>query len=240
MHYKTSPFLRLSIFSLLIASFSIFISSCNKKSDTPERAGSGLMVVNLAADRNAIGFYVDGGSITYSPLAFTNYNGGYQPIYAGSRTVSAFDFNIGSTLASADQNFEEGKYYSAFLMGNNNGYETVVAHDNLDSLQALGTQTYVRFVNAVADSSVATSVRTTQMENQPVEMPVPFKTVSGFEAAHSGDISVELLRNGSIATQRTLNLEPNKVYTVLLAGIPGNSGSDSLQIKYITNGTVTP
>lgn len=240
MNYKSTRWMRLSFYSLLIAAISIFIISCNKKSDTPTQASSGLMVVNLAADRNAVGFYVDGGNITYSPLAFTNYNGGYQPIYPGTRSVSAFDYNNGGTLASTDENFEEGKYYSAFLLGNTNGYQTVVVNDNLDSLQAVGTQAYIRFVNAIADSTTSTSVRFTQMENQPVEIPVSYRTVSEFEAAHSGDLSLELLRNGAISTQRTINLEPNKVYTVLFAGVPGSSGSDSLQIRYITNGTVTP
>ena len=224
---------------MVIAGFCV-LGSCNKKSDSPNSAGSGLMVVNLAADRNDIGFAVDGNSITYSPLQFTNYNGGYQPVPPGSRSVSAYDFYNGGTLAFADTDFEEGKYYSAFLVGNNYGYETLLTHDNLDSLPAVGTESYVRFINGIVDSTTATSVRITQMENQPVEVAVSYKEVSNFLTVHPGDLSVELLRAGMASSQRTITLEPHKVYTVLLAGVPGHSGSDSLQIRYITNGTVTP
>ena len=45
--------------------------------------------------------------------------------------------------------------------------------------------------------------------------------------------------NGStINKDRTITLEQQKVYTVLLAGVPGSTGNDSLQIRFIENGTL--
>jgi hypothetical protein len=48
-------------------------------------------------------------------------------------------------------------------------------------------------------------------------------------------------RSDRCDTSRTVTLEKDKVYTVLLVGIPGQTDTTkSVQIKYIANGTLTP
>jgi hypothetical protein len=48
-------------------------------------------------------------------------------------------------------------------------------------------------------------------------------------------------RSDRCDTSRTVTLEKDKVYTVLLVGIPGlTDKTKSVQIKYIANGTLTP
>ena len=56
-----------------------------------------------------------------------------------------------------------------------------------------------------------------------------------------GNLIVSLSNERSVNTSRTFSVEKEKVYTVLLVGVPGSTDSTKAdQIKYITNGTVTP
>ena len=91
--------------------------------------------------------------LTNFPLLYTNYTGGYQGVYAGNRDVASYDFNSGTTLATTSQLFEDSTNYSVFVVGANGSYRNLIVKDNLDSLPSTTGEAFVRYVNAIADST---------------------------------------------------------------------------------------
>ncbi|MEO5893091.1 MAG: DUF4397 domain-containing protein [Ferruginibacter sp.] len=222
-----------------IAAMALLFSACKKSLDVGNNTPvAGLMAFNLAPDKPAIGIALSGNSITTSPLNYTSYTGIYLNIYPGSRKVEAFNYGADTSFASTTQNFEVNNYYSAFALGANGTYRTVVVNDNLDSLSTTSGQAFVRYINAIPDSSkpaVTITASGTDVSNNNAS----FGAVSTFTGINPGDIIVKVANGTNISANRTITLEKGKVYTILLVGLPGNTDpAKAVQIKYITNGSV--
>lgn len=220
---------------------SVLIAACSK-SDNDDNGNntpvSGLMAFNLAPDKAAVVVALSGNSLTNAPLAYTNYTGTYQPIYTGTRPVESYDYNTDSSIATVNYTFEADKYYSLFVAGANGVYSNIIAKDNFDSLSSASGKAYVRYINAIPDSTKPT-VTITANGNNVVNTPAAFSSVSDFAAADPGQVTVTVKNNSTIDANRTISLEQGKVYTVLLTGLPGATDTTkAVQIKYILNGSL--
>ena len=220
----------------------MFFTACKKNEYSYERTpAAGLMAFNLAPDKNAVGITLSGNNLTPAPLSFTSYTGAYLPVYVGSREVKSFDVNLDTSMATNTQVFADSMYYSLFTMGSNGSYRNVIVKDALDSLTAIPGQAFVRYVNAIPDSTAAPIVTITANGASVVNNTAPFTYVSGFTNIGAGNISIGVSNGGSISATRTITVDEGKIYTILLAGSPASSDSTrTVQIKYILNGSVTP
>src|SRR5690349_2262655 len=219
-------FLRARLMPLSVFSFVVFFLAACSKSDNIDRGTSqaaGLMAFNLAPDKPAILIGLSGNSLTNTPLAYTSFSGDYRPIFPGSREIESFDYQKDSTVAKASFNFENEKYYSVFVMGVNGVYSNVIARDNFESLKAAPGKTYVRYINAIPDS-LSPAVTFTVNGNKVIDVPAaPYTAVSDFVQADAGQVAVSVKNGVSIDASRTITLEQNRIYTVLLAGLPGSA-----------------
>jgi len=230
---------------LIPASFvllvTVLLAACSKFDNDDNNNNSeaaGLMSFNLAPDQTAIGVALSGSNLTNTPLAYTNYSGTYQPIFPGNRQVESYSFQSDSSVATLNYNFEANKYYSVFVAGNNGVYTNIVTRDNFDSLSASSGKTFVRYINAIPDSTKPT-VTITANGTKVIDTPAGFSSVSDFVAADPGQIAVTVKNGSTIDASRTISLEQGKVYTVLLAGVPGATDTTkAVQIKYILNGNL--
>ena len=196
------------------------------------------MAFNLAPDKSAIGFTLSGNQLGSQPLGYSNFTGAYLPVFVGNREVRSFEYGSGSTLAISNGNFADSMYYSVFLLGANGVYRNLLVKDELDSLDAVPGKAWVRYINAVPDSSSAHVV--TIGESSFAET-APYASVSSFKQVDAGDVSTGISNGGNISASRTINLEVNKIYTVLFSGIPGTTDpAKAVQIRFIQNGTITP
>ena len=217
----------------------VLLAACNKNDDnnTPVQAAH-LMAFNMVPDKAAgINITLSGNSITNLPLSYTSYTGYYLNIYTGQRQVQSYDAANNTQLTSSSFTFNDSSYYSLFVVGANNTYKNVIVRDDFDSLATTG-QAYVRYVNAIPDSSqplVTVAIGGSNVIN----LPSGYAHVSGFVAANAGPAVITVSNGGTISATRTITLEQNKVYTVLLTGVPGGTGDQAVQIKYIENGTLT-
>jgi len=219
----------------------ILFSACSKFNDdnNTNTPVSGLMSFNLAPDKSAVGISLGGNNLTNSPLAYTNYSGTYQLIYPGNRAVESYDYIKDSTIASVDYNFTADKYYSLFVVGANGNYKNVITNDKFDSLTLKTGKAYVRYINAIPDSTKPTVTLTANGSNI-INDNASFTDISDFKEVNTGDVEIKVNNNATINASRTITLEQGKVYTILLVGIPGNSdATKSVQVKYITNGSVS-
>lgn len=236
---KSQSFIRsgLMIFGGLLSAGFLFMACDKSNDDIPDTPAAALMAFNLATDQPAIGVALSGNSLTSVPLEYSGYTGGYRNIYTGNRTIEAFDASNNNLLASASFTFEKNKFYSTFLIGANNNYSTIVAHDNFDSLSAGSGMAYVRYINAIPDSSSPTVIITANAANV-VDESAGFRKISEFVPANPGEITISVNNMGNIDASRTISIAAKKAYTILLIGDPENA-SAPVEIRYIENGTLT-
>ncbi len=217
----------------------LVLSACKKNDpEVINTPAAGLMAFNLAADKSAIGFTLSGNQLGNQPLGYSNFTGVYLPIFVGNREVRSFDYNTGSTLAISNGSFADSMYYSLFLLGANGVYRNLLVNDQLETLDFETGKAWVRYINAIPDSSAIPMVT---IGESAVSAPAPFATVSDFKLVNAGAVNTGINNSGNISATRTITLEANKIYTVLFSGMPGQTDpNQAVQIRFVQNGTVTP
>ena len=215
-------------------------SACTKTSNNSNtQQVSGIMAFNLVPDKSTgLVLALSNNSLTQSPLLFSGYTGNYLSIYSGSNSVQAYDYISNVVLTNTNYTFANNKYYSFFAVGANSVYSNVVVLDNFDSLSSTNGQAYVRYINAIPDSTNQTVTIGANGTNA-VNESAHYKSVSQFVPVAPGQVVVNITNGSNISSNRTITLEQKKAYTVLLAGMPGSTDSTmAVQIRFITNGTL--
>ena len=235
---------RFSIQKMILAAGAIFavtiFASCLKTNDNnnANTPVAGLMAFNLSSDKSAIGIALSGNNLTNTALAYTNYTGGYLSIYPGTRSVVAYNAGSGISFTASDFTFNQGKYYSLFVVGADSTYRNVVVNDGLDSLSSTSGKAYIRYINAIPDSSQP-FVTVSDNANSVISENAAFASVSGFVAINPGNANIAINNNNNIQATRSVTLEERKVYTILFTGIPAATDTTQrVQIKYVENGTL--
>ena len=168
----------------------LFFAACKKDTAPGTQApAAGLMAVNLIPEATPIGVAIGGNSITRQPLNFNNFTGGYQSVFTGSRTLESYDFNTGQTIAETTDMFKDSTYYTVFVMGANETFSNVLVEDKFAGLSKSQDSAFVRFVNAIPDSSNSTVSIKAGSENVFSEL-AKYQAVSDFKSVKSGDIEV--------------------------------------------------
>ncbi len=223
---------------MLIVAAGLLLTSCLKDKDATDNTNSlaGLMALNLAPGQSSVGFSISTNNLTQFPLGYNEYTGIYLSIFPGTRSVESYSFHSGNQLASASQNFETSKYYSVFLVGTESNLENLIVKDSIDNLASNG-KAYVRYIHAIPDAS-SSQVTVASIGTNAVNESASFKSVSQFVAVDPGQVSISVNNGGTINANRTITLEQNVVYTILLIGKPGGNGNDAVQIRYIANGMI--
>ncbi len=228
---------------ICIVTVAVLLAACSKFNDDAANNNNtpvaNLMAFNLATDQPSVGIALSGSNLTNNPLGYINYTGTYQRIYIGNRAVESYNNNSDSTIATTNFNFEANKYYSLFVAGANGNYTNIATRDNFDSLSTSTGKAYVRYINAIPDSTKPT-VSISANGNDIFNTPAAFSSVSDFAATDPGQVNIAIKNNSNIDASRIITLEKGKVYTVLLTGMPGAADTTkAVQIKYILNGNLT-
>jgi len=222
-----------------IAAIILIVSSCKKISETDDNPVTKLMAFNLATDKGAIDIAAGNSRITAAPLTYGSYTGGYLNIYSGQFNISAYDNGSNTAFATASAAFNINNYYSVFTVGDSGTYRNVIVNDMLDSLPVTTDKGYIRYINAIPDSSKP-AVTVVANGTEVINKNESFATVSAFTAVATGDVTITVSNGTTISATRTISVEKNKIYSILLMGKPGSANSGSqVQIKFIVNGVVT-
>ena len=219
---------------------SVILFSACKKEDVPATPTAGLMALNMVPDTmSPVVFVLNNNSITNVPLDYSNFTGGYLPVYTGARTLEVYLNNSDSALATESFTVEPNKYYSAFFMGAHGVYKNVIVNDELDSLPDSTGNAFVRYVNAIPDSSTQ-QFTVSANGTDDVSGTTHFGQISPFTQVAPGDFTIDITNDSTIAANKTITFEKDKVYTILLSGMPHTTDTArTVKIKYIVNGTLS-
>ena len=155
-------------------------------------------------------------------------------------STNPHDVNSGATLATANHLFEDSAYYSVFVLGANGNYKNLIVKDSLENLASTTGEAFVRYVNAIPDSTKQPLVTVSSNGTDVFKNNTPFASVSNFKAVAPGNVSIQV-NDESINSSRTIAVEQGKIYTILLVGIPqATDSTKAVQIKFIQNGAITP
>jgi len=238
MKKRLSILIPVGAFLLMTIAFSACKKTVNNNTHVP---AAGLMAFNLAPDSTSVGFSVGGDRLTTTPLGFTEYTGKYLGVSPRTQDISVLDFSSGAKLATTSQLFADSAYYSAFFVGTAGNYKNIIVKDNFDSLSSTSGQAYVRYVNAIPDSSLQPNVTIASGGTNVIDTTSTFSTVSDFKGITPGDITINVSAETSVNANRTISVEQGKIYTILLVGSPtATDSTKAVQIKFIQNGQVTP
>lgn len=220
----------------------LLLGAC-KKNDLPNSRTptAGVMAFNLSTDKEAVGIMLSGNNLFNAPLGYTSYTGVYLPVFTGNREVKSYNNNSASVLSISNQMFQDSVYYSIFVVGRNGSYHNIIANDSISNLLVTPGQAFVRYINAIPDSSITPLVTVSVNGTTVISNNTAFGTVAPFTKVSAGNITIGVNNGDSIAVNRTIAVEQSKAYTILLTGIPNAvDTTKSIKIKFITNGTITP
>lgn len=231
---KTFPFLA------LIVSVTLF-PACKKNIDNNDnevKPQSGVMAINLAPGQNSVGFTIGSSQLNSVPLAFANYTGTYLSVTAGAARIASWDVVSGTLIDSIQTSFSADKFYSIFLMGTTGNYKNLVVNDPAETLTPAAGTAFVRYVNAIPEGN-APNIKVSTGSSTFIDAAASFRAISDFVAVPAGAIEVAINNGGNVKTNRTIDVEQHKLYTVLLLGTPANIGpADAVQIQFIVNGRI--
>lgn len=220
---------------VLLTSLLTACSKTGNNSNSNTQQLSGILAFNLVPDRSAgIVIALSNSSLTQSPLLFTSYTGNYIGFTPGSVSVQAYDYT-NNPITNSTYNFDNNKYYSLFVVGAANVYSNVIVQDNFDSLSSTNGQAYVRYVNAIPDSSIL-NVIVSVNGGEAVNDRAHFKSVSQFVPVAPGQVTVNINNTNNISSTLNITLEKQKVYTIVMTGLPGSTDSTTaVKINAIAN-----
>ncbi len=227
-----------ALFLSAIVSLGVLLAACSKNADIVETPVARIMAFNLVPDQDGIGIDLSGNRLLNNPLSYTSFTGGYLNIFPGQRLVESYSFPQGNGMDSTSFTFEQDQYYSLFVVGADSVYKNVLVWDNYDSLSPAAGKAFVRYIHAVPQTGE--SVVTFTGNGSDHQETAAYATVSDFRPINAGDFSIALENEGLNRVSRSITVEENRAYTILFTGLPNATDtSQSVQIRYILNGTIT-
>src|SRR5450755_395163 len=187
MKKRFSILIPLTGFLLMTIAFNACKKTTYTNSSTPVAS---LMAFNLVPDSSAVGVTISGNNFTTSPLSYIDYTGNYRGVNTGTSDVTFYNFSTGAAIATASQLFADSAFYSAFFVGTTGNYKNVIVKDDFDSLTSASGQAYVRYVNAIPDSTLQPTVTISSNGNNVFNTSATFPSVSNFKGITPGDISI--------------------------------------------------
>lgn len=238
MQKKIFSFKSVAGASLLLAV--LLLSACNKNSpgNNNNTNDAGLLPFNLAPG-TSVSIGVAGNAIITGALNFPNYTGQYVPVSPGSKIVDTYKYGQkDSVYASTAYEFSANKFYSLFLVGFNGHYKNIIVPDRVDSSIIGTSKAYVRFINGIADSSDQHFV-VSRGTTSALDTTLKYTGVASVRPIDPGDVTFAVLNGTDIKATKTVTLEANKLYSIILYGVPSaTDDNNKVKVTYIINGSL--
>ena len=197
----------------IVSASLLVLLSCSKNSqDTSTTPAASVMAFNLAPDKSNVAFAVSGSRLGNTVLNFAQYSGNYLGAPPGDKVVQAFDNNSSNTIfASTSYTFQTDKFYSVFFVGKGAHYANLVVNDDISSLSGSSGNAYIRYVQAIPDSTSAFNVVVTNAGGTIISDVVGFPMISTFKAVTPGQITISVTNGNDITLNKSITTEVNHI-----------------------------
>lgn len=216
---------------LFFGSFLSIFFSC--KSTTPTEVNLGnskILLVNSAANSQAINMYYTGNKLNSVPLVYGSTTG-YRNITSGKRDVQIKANSTNAILASGNITLVRDSSYTFFVYENKSITSTVIAEDDL-SIPSFGNAK-LKFANMSSGFSSADLVIT----NGPTIISgIGFGTIGSYIELKAGIYNLALRLHGSntvLLNLPNIKLDNAKTYTMWSGGSISSNGTAALSIQTI-------
>lgn len=156
---------------------------------------------------------------------------GFANVPAGARNVKVNAAGTSTTVINVTPTLAAGRAYTAYAVGFLANIEALLVEDNLTLPP--GGQTKIRVIHGSPDAPV---VDVLANDNR-VLANVPFKTASDYLTVPAGTYTfkVNVAGTTTTATQATVTLAANKIYTAIAVGSVAANATNKLGIQLLTD-----
>lgn len=214
---------------------SLLLTSCLDDVESPELPPAAYVsIFQGSTDAPAMDIFANQNRVNQNPLEYTQVLP-YSPFYTGMRDFRFAASNSATSLLEKDFELEADSVYSVFIADKTAGIDAILVKDVWAEPKAEKAQ--LRFVHISPDA--ANVNLEISGSSTPLVSGSAFQSVSDFEEVNTGNftLTVKSTETGETLIQSgTLELKGNRVYTLILRGLKGEStGSKKLDIQLITN-----
>lgn len=230
-HFSLRPLIWIAFFALAI----LPLSGCLNDDEAPmvPEPYAYVALYNAVPDSPDLDIFLNGEKASTQPLKYSEYII-HSPIPSG---LGVFNFiNSNDTLATVQGDFKEGFGYTIFLLNTTANMGALVTLDTLGS--ANSGKALIRVVHLSPDTPpVYVSVEGEEGSlagNQYFRDATPFIEI---DARHTTLKLVRASDQEVLATASNLNLESQKVYTLIIKGFsaPPEGSDDELTLELVEN-----
>lgn len=221
--------------TLCLSALVLVMASCIDDDD-PKNDPTPLAYVSIyhgSPNAPELDVFVDDRQI--NRLEFTDYTG-YLNFYTGTRNFKINPFNASNALIDTTITFEDGAFYSMFIVNSPSNVEAITVRDSA-AAPASG-KAKVRFINLSPDAGALDVV--SDEGAAPLFASQEFKLPSGFVELDADNISFVIHSaggNDELVTVSDIELLSGRFYTIIARGFanPPAGNNNALSLEVITN-----
>jgi hypothetical protein len=213
----------------------LFITSCSK--DEVE-ANANLMIVNASPNGSNVDAAVNG-SVIVSNLAYPNHSE-YKAVASGSNNVTVSSTGSSTAFINGTLTMEAGSYYSLYVTDSANKRKEAITKDDLSAPAAGKAKVRILHLSpntGSLDIAITGSGTTTiNMAGRSFNDIRTNTSLAAFQEVDAAGLSLQLKVAGSATTVATIPvpaLTAGKIYTFIIKGFTGATGTTALGIEVI-------
>jgi hypothetical protein len=225
--------------ALLVLAAALFAGCLKSVENTPPKPQTYISILHMAPAGPAVDIYLNGKKSSSSAMPSGTYFIRYSPVDPGIYTIDFKKDGTDSIVASIPADIYDSLGYSTLLLYDQpggNGVDALRIEDDFSQFNV--DKAHIRFFHLSPglmpvdlyfnDSKIASNRQYADntfnpYNNQFVQHDPNYYT-----------ISVKKANSDSLITQTTVNLQAAQAYTIMLNGLPGQSGDKGLAIDVLT------
>lgn len=192
-----------------------------------------VSIYHASPDAPGMDVYVDERAV--NRLEFTDYTG-YLNFYTGDRRFKINPFNATNALVDTTFKFEDGGFYSLFIVNNLEKIEALTVRDTASTPES--GKAKIRFINLSPDASALDVIF--KDTTDPLFAEQAFKDPSDFIEVEAAKASLVLKASGSteeLVDLTDVDFRSGRFYTIIARGFvnPPAGNNNALSVEVVRN-----
>jgi hypothetical protein len=213
----------------------LFFTSCSKNE---AETNANLMIVNASPNGSNVDAAVNG-SVIVSNLAYPNHSD-YKVVASGSSNITVTSTGSSTAFINGTLTMEAGSYYSLYVTDSANKRKEAITKDDLSAPAAGKAKIRILHLSpntgALDIAITGSGTSTINMTGRSFNDIRTNTSYAAFQEVDAAGLSLQLKVAGSSTTVATIPvpaLTAGKIYTFIIKGFTGGTGSAVLGLEVI-------